>query len=452
MIQSGSEIVEVRSKRLARAGDLLVDLFGGGHTLGEIARQSGVRFQELERLTRRLSHLHLLETTPKTGPVPKQRRPSLKSSSRAKHSGGKMHSLLLVGLGELGLTVLDQVLHYGPRVVYIFDPVPVEDGDLAPFYRPGDLGRDESRRGLALPWPNGSKHRSAREVRGRRVGDDSGNLGARYRQGGSGAVLRQPRQSLLAECVSAACDTARVPLVVAELGNAGGSVGPIRTPDGARDSGGCISCASLYRAEGDPFLSLEREYCSDASRSGSPAPFSQPWLIEMISRLALLAAFQAGDRASNPATNASMLWRLSRRKFEVVATAVPNTTHARSVFPALDRTSAELRKQALREWQERWNGPATEPVDLLELRRRSQHLIGERFALFRSCALESADRDGLSIGFAAIAAPIRATICWRMPFVPWWSGQAGVANEPSAMSAIRKARTFTTAARRRHWR
>ena len=62
MIQSGSEIVEVRSKRLARAGDLLVDLFDGSHTLRAIARESGLRLQELERLTRRLSHLHQLET------------------------------------------------------------------------------------------------------------------------------------------------------------------------------------------------------------------------------------------------------------------------------------------------------------------------------------------------------------------------------------------------------
>jgi hypothetical protein len=122
MIQSGSEIVEVRSKRLARAGELLVDLFDGSHTLGAIARESGLRLQELERLTRRLSHLHLLETAPLetargAGPILKQRNPSLRISSSDKSSGGRSCPVLLVGLGELGLTVLDHLLRCAPRVV-----------------------------------------------------------------------------------------------------------------------------------------------------------------------------------------------------------------------------------------------------------------------------------------------------------------------------------------------
>src|SRR5665213_842005 len=138
MIQSGSGIVEVRSKRLAQAADSLVDLFDGSHTLGAIARKTGLRLQELERLTRRLSDLHQLETPLKTVPILKQRRPSLRTSSRVKHSGARIRPLLLVGLGESGLAVLDQLLRYGPQVVYIFDPVPVENSDLAPFYRPSD--------------------------------------------------------------------------------------------------------------------------------------------------------------------------------------------------------------------------------------------------------------------------------------------------------------------------
>jgi thiazole/oxazole-forming peptide maturase SagD family component len=118
----------------------------------------------------------------------------------------------------------------------------------------------------------------------------------------------------------------------------------------------------------------------------------EPWLIEMISHLALLAAFQAADRTSNSATSPSMLWQLSSEPFEVVAAAVPKHYACTQCFPGPGRSSAELRKQAIREWQQSWSGPATEPVDLLELRRRSQHLIGERFAVFRSCAQESADQ------------------------------------------------------------
>ncbi len=189
------------------------------------------------------------------------------------------------------------------------------------------------------------------------------------------------------------CETTRVPLVVAELSHAGGSVGPIRTPDGAKESGGCISCASLYRAEGDPFLSLQREYL----RRRFPLPVRlrpavEPWLIETISRLALLAAFQAVDQASNSATNRSMLWQLSSEPFEVAPATISKHYACTQCFPAPGRTSAELRKQAIREWEQSWNGPAAEPVDLLELRSRSQHLIGEPFAVFRSCAQESAEQ------------------------------------------------------------
>lgn len=391
MIRSGSEIIEVRSKRLARAGDALVDLFDGSHTLRAIAQQTGVPLQELERLTRRLSRLHQLETGPASDRVQKQRSPALRIRSSPRHAGG-LHSLLLVGLGELGLTVLDQLLHYGPQVVHIFDPVPVENGDLAPFYRPGDLGRMKA----DVVWRclGGVGQNIVRRVKSE--GGERQTIEAALRQvAGKVQVVLScvDRASQLAECVSAVCETARVPLVVAELLDAGGSVGPIRTPDGARESGGCVSCASLYRAEGDPFLLLEREYLR--RRFPLPVrrrPAAEAWLIEMISRLALLAAFQAGDRASNPVTSQSMLWQLSGEPFEVISTSVPRHYACRQCFPAPERTSSELRKQALRDWKRNWNGPATEPVDLLELRRRSQHLVGERFAVFRSCAQESADQ------------------------------------------------------------
>jgi thiazole/oxazole-forming peptide maturase SagD family component len=392
MIRSGSEIVEVRSKPLARAGDALLDLFDGSHTLGAIARQSGVRLQELEWVTRRLSRLRQLEAAPKNGPFPKQRRPSLGTSSRVKHSGGKLCPLLLVGLGELGLTVLDQLLQYGPRVVYIFDPVPVENGDIAPFYRPGELGRMK----VDVVWRCLGQLGQSIVQRVKSQGGEREEITATLGQvvGKVGVVLCcVDRASQLAECVSAVCETARAPLVVAELLEAGGAVGPIRSPDGERESGGCISCASLHRAEGDHFLLLEREYL----RQRFPLPVHwrpevDPWLIEMISHLALLAAFQAGDRASNPATNQSIIWQLASEPFEVVATAAPKHYACTQCFPMPGRTSAELRKKALRDWRQHWNRPATEPVDLLELRRRSRHLIGERFAVFRSCARESADQ------------------------------------------------------------
>jgi len=391
MIESDSEIVEVRSKRLARAGDLLVDLFDGSHTLGEIARESGLRLQELERLTRRLSHLHQLETAPKTGPIPKQRRPSLRSSSRARRPGERLYPLLLVGLGELGLTVLDQLLHYGRRVVYLFDPVPVENGDLAPFYRPSELGRMK----VDVVWRCLDRMGQSMVQRVKSRSGDGEAIAATLAHvlGNVGVVVCcVDRASQLAECVSAVCETVRVPLVVAELSGTGGCVGPIRTPDGARESGGCVACASLYRAEGDPFGLLERDYLQ--RRFPLPVrrrPSAEPWLIETISHLALLAAFQAGDRASNCATT-SRLWQLSSEPFEVVATTVPQHYACTQCFPAPGRTSAELRAHALQHWRQHWNGPATEPVDLLELRRRSQRLIGERFAPFRSCGQESADQ------------------------------------------------------------
>jgi len=382
----------VRSKQLARAGDLLVDLFDGSHTLGEIARKSGLRLQEVERLTRRLSHLHQLETVPETGPIPKQRHPSLRNSSGATHPGARLCPRLLVGLGELGLTVLDRLLQFGPRIVYIFDPVPVESGDLAPFYRPGELGRMK----VDVVWRCLGRMGQSIVQRVKSENGERETIAATLRQviGNVGVVVCcVDRASQLAECVSAACETARVPLVVAELSDAGGSVGPIRIPDGARESGGCISCASLYRAEGDPFLLLQREYL----RRRFPLPVRRrpsvaPWMIEMISRLALLAAFQAGDGTSNSATNRSTLWQLSNEPFEVVAEAVSKHYACTQCFPAPSRTSADLRKQAIREWRQSWNGPAAEPVDLLELRRRSQHLIGEAFAVFRSCAQESGEQ------------------------------------------------------------
>src|ERR1700733_5118682 len=210
MIESESEVVEVRSKRLARAGDLLVDLFDGSHTLMEIARESGLRLQELERLTRRLSHLHQLETAPKTGAMRKQRRPSLRNSSRARRSGERLSPVLLVGLGELGLTVLDQLLNYGRRVVYIFDPVPVENGDIAPFYRPSELGRMK----VDVVWRCLDRMDQSFVERVKSGGGDGETIAAALGQvvGNTGVVVCcVDRASQLAECVSAVCETARVP-------------------------------------------------------------------------------------------------------------------------------------------------------------------------------------------------------------------------------------------------
>jgi ribosomal protein S12 methylthiotransferase accessory factor len=392
MIQSGSDIVEVRSKWLARAGDLLIDLFDGNHTLGAIARQSGVPLQELERLTRRLSHLRQLEAAAKADPVPKRRHPSLGTSPRVQHSGGRLCPVLLVGLGELGLTVLDQLLQYGPRIVYIFDPVPVTNHDLAPFYRPSELGRMKADVVWRCLGPSDQSIVQRVKSHGGKPEEITATLGQAVGKAGV-VVCCVDRASQLAECVSAVCQTARVPLVVAELLDAGGAVGPVRAPDDASKSNGCFCCASLYRAEGDPFSLLQREYL----RRRFPLPVRsrtsvEPWLIEMIARLALLAAFQAGDWTSTSASGPSILWQLSSEPFEVVTAPVPSHYACTQCFPVPDRTSAELRKQALREWRQHWNRPATEPVDLLELRRRSKHLIGERFALFRSCAQESSDQ------------------------------------------------------------
>jgi ribosomal protein S12 methylthiotransferase accessory factor len=390
VIRTGSEFAEVHSKQLARAGDLLVDLFDGSHTLRTIARQSGVPLQELERLTSRLSRLNQLETAPESGPIAKRRRPSL-TTSLVKNSAGRRSPLLLVGLGELGLTVLDQLLQCGPRIVYIFDPVPVQPSDLAPFYRPAELGRMK----IDVVWRCLGPMAQSIVQRVRSEGEDRETIAATLRQvaGKVEVVLCcVDRASQLAECVSEVCETARVPLVVAELSEAGGSIDPIQSP-GANESGGCISCTSLYRSEGDFFLLLEREYL----RRRFPLPVRrrasvEPWLIEVIARLALVAAFQAGDRISSFATGPSMHWQLGSEPLEVVTGVVPKHYACSQCFPAPAREPAELRAQALHEWQQNWNGPAVEPVDLLELRRRSQHLIGQRFAVFRSCAQESGDQ------------------------------------------------------------
>ncbi len=120
-------------------------------------------------------------------------------------------------------------------------------------------------------------------------------------------------------------------------------------------------------------------------------PSVEPWLIETISRLTLLAALQADDR-SDPATKQSMLWQVNSDPFEVISSAVPSHYACAQCFPATGRTSSELRKHAIREWRQHWDGPAIEPMDLLELRSRSQHFVGERFALFRTCQQESADQ------------------------------------------------------------
>ncbi len=57
---------------------------------------------------------------------------------------------------------------------------------------PERAGPDESRRGLALPRPKGSRHRAAREVRGWRVGRDRRDLEGHHRQCGGGCELRLP--------------------------------------------------------------------------------------------------------------------------------------------------------------------------------------------------------------------------------------------------------------------
>ncbi len=290
-------------------------------------------------MTGRLARLELLEgAEAQQKRRPQRRRDSGVMQRGSPAAGASLPALLVVGLEELGQATLDQLIRMGAPVVYMFDPAP---GSAHAISRRTNTASRTRLLGLKPDSPDRAGIEKA-------LRDVMGQVGA--------VVCCADRPSQLAECVAAVCDGAGVPLIVTELLNAGGCVGPVRAPGLGSGRGGCVECVAHYRAEGDRVAHEMRDYLM--RRFPLPArwrPRAEPWVMEMISRLALLAAVQACDGSSGATAGRSMIWQLRDEPKEVEIQDVPAHYACRRCFPSQARTRDELRELARASWDAAWS-------------------------------------------------------------------------------------------------
>ena len=152
IIPCPSEWLVKRGDGLTRIGDSaplsskrrLLTLLDGGHGIAALCEGTGLDTHDLGSLIGRLADLGLIEDQTRPMAAAIDRKEYFSAAPLETTGISAPIKLLLIGLGELGLAVLRDLLRHDNVAVEIFDPVPVEARDIHPFYRPGEVGREKA--------------------------------------------------------------------------------------------------------------------------------------------------------------------------------------------------------------------------------------------------------------------------------------------------------------------
>ena len=361
----------------------LLDALDGSKSLAAIARSAGVRREDLDRVIGQLSALSLMDGgTPRRRAMQDRRSFLIPRSLRPMGSATSRPSVLLAGLGDLGIAVLGDLLVSGTVQVHLFDPAPVQRTYVGPFYRASEIGRPRTEvvwRCLGL--------RGRRLVR--RIGAD-----AHPRARVSSALERAVKRVGVVVCcadqptwMSAAladiCHAARVPLVSVDLTVSGGRIAPIQWGASANSADGCAACAAQLRAQRDVFDAALPEYLD--LRRPLPARWRHrhdPASISVVSKLAVLAACKALEMRGGLRPADSRLLSVDFGRRAVTVTVVSKHHGCRRCFPGPDRGMVALRRETERMWKESFGGAPRTPADLPGLSQNIRPLVGSEYGIF----------------------------------------------------------------------
>jgi len=293
--------------------------------------------------------------------------------------GGRRAPVLLVGLGDIGLAVLRHLLASGQCEIFVFDPLPVEGGDVGPFYGLDEMARDKAQ----IVWTClGPRARSIVHVvpSDRRL---DANLGPIVDTVDVVVCEGDQRVDLL-DALDGACRRARVPLVPVDLTEDGAFVGPVLRGDGLEPLGGCFLCARQHRAQRDPFEAARARGLDQHPGRTRGRPLHDASVLATVAAFVVLAMKDAVPSAGPPRSTRNRQIRIGRARHTVALDVVPAHHRCRRCFPAADRDVQQLRHETEGRWARAFHADPAPATDLARLWPRLLDLVGEDNGIFRS--------------------------------------------------------------------
>jgi ribosomal protein S12 methylthiotransferase accessory factor len=301
--------------------------------------------------------------------------------------------ILLVGLGELGLSVLKGLIHVSNIRIRLFDPVPVQWFDIDPFYRSSELHHDKT----AVVWRSlGAAVQERVQVAKREEAKESAfeddlrhNISEVHL-----VVCCMDQPSSLIEKVFRICNSTGVPFIPAEITENGGSVGPVFTPQNPRANAGCWVCASLFRAQNDAFSKALLPYLE--RRFPLPARWRYPHgssLSSVLATYVVLAVLETLANRNGPHPNDSKVLKISANAAEANAVATPRHYACSRCFVRAGKSVAQLRGEAKHNWESLYRSRLCEPTELRELWRKLSGLVGANGRTFQSLVCSGSNRQ-----------------------------------------------------------
>src|SRR5215471_4689844 len=383
MTRSGSKVELMMVEGLPSGGDALLDLFDGSRDIDALSRDSGIAPATMARLVDELGRHGMLEEESGGPGEIVDRRDWLVGGTNTHSPPSGTLRVLLGGLGALGLSVLRDLRRLGHVHGYLYDPAPVGWNDVGRFYRHADIGRPKSEIiAASLPDEHPPAFRHLELGVSTPASQQEALLPALREVEVAVWCMDQP--TAVVQSVAVACRRTNVPFVLVDVDVDTVTLGisPATEPDAAA---GCAVCALHHRAARDPFRAallphLERRFPQPARWHHA----LEPPALGLVSKLVVLAICKALDVSHDrrPGDHRLLSVDLEAR----TARMAPVTKHqaCRSCFVVPAASSRALRRDAERQWAERYRGGSGTALDTGMLWSRLRALAGEDHVLFQS--------------------------------------------------------------------
>jgi ribosomal protein S12 methylthiotransferase accessory factor len=387
--------------------ECLLDLLDGQHKWNDITNKSLIDSSLLHETISWFSSLGLLDDDATPLPHNDIRPRHFEQLSRASPSSSQTFDILVVGLGELGLSVLRALLAFSNVRLRILDPVPVQLSDVGTFYRHWELG--QAKADIVRHYLGTDEQLHIQTI----TNEDRGE-GWELQPHVSQADLviccvDQP--SFLIEKVFRVCDLLKVRFVPAEITDSGGCVGPVFVPENRSDRAACSICAALFRNRGE-FSNLLLPYLK--KRFPLPARWRYPHassLAPVLATYVTLAMIDVLENHHGPHLNDSRVVSLNINTADAEVRPTPKHYGCERCFPSAEQTREQILNETTENWQTFFSGEVREPVPLKELWQRLKVLVGEESSIFHSLDVCSgAERQSVYRFFSHRGADPRASL------------------------------------------
>lgn len=401
IVRGASDFTFVSFPPLASLPDKFLELLDGTSDAVEIARRTGLDLDDVRAVLRRLRRRHLLASARSFGErsAERWRWEAIEPSDEpvALHA---RRTVLLVGLGALGLSVLRTFLDLHLGELVICDPSPVGGADVPECFDDDDRGRRRQEAVLHRLPPSLRSQVSAVAVDTTEVHALAASMEAVVGKATAVIACSECASSLASE-IGRICRHRRVPFVGAELTPLGAHIGYQRPTVRTSLDDGCWSCETLYRRSRDPF---ERALGVYAQRlSPNPPPWRYPHdvaALRTLSHLVLLELLAALDAPLAEGVARPRHVFVDFENNSIIARAIPRHYACPVCYPRQVPTIESLRQDARRQWDSQRGD--IDPASLRDLWHVLQRFVDPEHGFFQSIQRNTGvERQALAAVFEA---------------------------------------------------